>query len=90
MTKDDAMKAFENEDARAVAKIALSVLRTKVDCLAFLGKVLEAVSNGPDEQPQAEEQPEARSLAPRTEKRKEPPSESNDRPESKRHTRCDQ
>mmetsp|Transcript_33014 Transcript_33014/g.71964 ORF Transcript_33014/g.71964 Transcript_33014/m.71964 type:complete len:374 (-) Transcript_33014:159-1280(-) len=88
MTKDDAMKAFENEDARAVAKIALSVLRTKVNCLAFLGKVMEAVSNGPDEQLPAEEQPEAqnegRKDAPRTEKRKEPHSEANDRPDAKR------
>jgi len=84
------MQAFENLDARAVARLVLAVVGTKTDSVGFLGQVMEAVSNGPDssealpeeEQRKPKGQSEGRKDPPRTEKRKEPPSGGS---EPKRH-----
>jgi hypothetical protein len=80
------MQAFENLDARAVARLVLAVVRTKTDSLGFLGQVTEAVSNGPDSSEALPEELRRKSDPPRTEKRKEPPSGG---PDPKRHnSRC--
>lgn len=68
------MQAFENLDARAVARLVLAVVGTKTDSVAFLGQVTEAVSNGPDSSEALPEEERRKSDPPRTDKRKGPPS----------------